>query len=257
VTRPEGTVPEIPEAPLGDDPLAPVRPLPPVPLRDRIGALVDGWRLAPGRAMAGVIAAIVVVAIAAGGLAWTVGRRAPVAPPAAEIRLPTAAGAAGAPGAPGGSTSTTAGDVVVHAAGAVAHPGVYRLRAGARVTDLIEAAGGLAPGADPDRLNLAAVLRDGERLWVPRLGEASAPAVVAVEGGAGLGGQGGAGDEVVDLNHATVDELEALPGVGPATAQAIVDYRREHGPFRSVDDLLEVRGIGDAKLAQLRPRVRV
>lgn len=252
-------MPEIPEAPLGDDPLAPVRPLPPLPLRDRFLAVLDGWRLAPGRAVAaGAAAAAVVAVVAIAGIAWAGSGRSRM-PAAAEIRLPTAAGAAsgGAAGS-GSATTTTAGELVVHAAGAVTRPGVYRLPAGSRVTDLLDAAGGLAPGADADRLNLAALLQDGERLWVPRVGEASEPAVVAGDGG---GGEAGGGDPSssapVDLNTATAQELEQLPGVGPATAQAIVDYRRQHGRFRSVDDLLDVRGIGEAKLAQLRPRVRV
>ena len=163
----------------------------------------------------------------------------------------------------GGATSTTiATEVVVQAAGAVRHPGVYRLPASARVDDLVREAGGLAPDADLDRLNLAAPLADGQRTWVPRKGQEE-PTVVSGVGpapggagsGTGSGGTGGAGAEpaIVDLNTATAEQLDTLPGVGPATATAILSYREQHGRFSSVDDLLDVRGIGDAKLEQLRP----
>jgi competence protein ComEA len=175
--------------------------------------------------------------------------------------------AAGPPGA--GSTSTTvATDLVVQAAGAVGRPGVYRVAVGARVDDLVRAAGGLLPKADGDRVNLAAPLADGARVWIPAVGETEVPEVVAggdvAVGGSGGGAAGGAGSggatatpQVVDLNSATADQLDTLPGVGPSTAAAILAYRSEHGPFASVDDLLEVRGIGDAKLEQIRPLARV
>ena len=169
-----------------------------------------------------------------------------------------AVGTGGATGGGGGrDPATTAAAVVqVHAAGAVVAPGVHRLPAGARVADLVAAAGGLTPDADVDRVNLAAVLVDGSRVYVPRRGESSVPNVPA-EVGAG----GGAGPSTpkgpVDLNTATVEELDTLPGVGPTTAQAIIDHRTRNGPFRSVDDLAKVRGIGPAKLAELRPLVTV
>lgn len=179
-------------------------------------------------------------------------------------------GGAGAIEGPGGPATTVPVELVVQASGAVVHPGVYRLPADARVDDVVRSAGGLAPEADGDRVNLAAPLLDGERVWIPRRGELTAPVVVAGAaggGGARAGGAGGATDKgggttsatpaVVDLNSATATELEALPGVGPATATAIVSYREEHGRFTSVDDLLEVRGIGDAKLEQIRPLARV
>jgi competence protein ComEA len=155
-------------------------------------------------------------------------------------------------------------EVVVHAAGAVTTPGLYRLPPDARVADVVAAAGGLAADADGDRLNLAAPLADGMRVYVPRVGEAVVPPVVAgeapsqttdgeTEGDPTTGGP----EALVDVNTATAAELDELPGVGPATAEAIIDHREEQGPFRSVDDLLDVRGIGDAKLADLRDRVRV
>jgi competence protein ComEA len=184
------------------------------------------------------------------------------------------AGDTGSSSVPGAVTSTTAGDVVVQAAGAVAHPGVYRLPASARVDDLVRAAGGLSADADGDRVNLAAPVADGARIWFPHHGEDQPPDVVAGgspsgggvgattpgTGGSGSGsGSGGAGapPAIVDLNTATAEQLDTLPGVGPATAQAILSYRTEHGRFSAVDDLLDVRGIGDAKLEQLRPYVSV
>ncbi len=154
-----------------------------------------------------------------------------------------------------GATATTVGQVVVQAAGAVAKPGVYTIAASARVNDLIAAAGGFAANADPDQVELAATLTDGERVYVPKVGET--PPVASGSGsGSGSGGPN-APRAPVDVNHATAAELESLPGIGPALAQAIVDYRGAHGPFRSVDDLGDVRGIGPAKLEQLRPLVKV
>jgi competence protein ComEA len=130
------------------------------------------------------------------------------------------------------------------------------------VTDVIDAAGGLAPDADPDRVNLAQPVADGERVYVLHRGEAAVPE--APGGGGGppaasvpAGGEGSAPPTIVDLNTATSDQLDTLPGVGPATAAAIIAYRSEHGPFTSVDQLLDVRGIGDAKFAELKDLVTV
>ena len=138
--------------------------------------------------------------------------------------------------------------MLVQAAGAVLSPGVYRVPADARVIDVIDAAGGLAPGADADRLALAAKVSDGERVYVPSGRRGAAERVPP--GAAEPAGP-------IDLNTAVERDLDALPGVGPATAKAIVTYRESHGPFTSVDQLLEVRGIGPAKLDQLADLVRV
>jgi competence protein ComEA len=162
------------------------------------------------------------------------------------------------------STTTTTGSVVVDVAGAVLHPGVYALAAGSRVHQALAAAGGLDAGADIDVLNLAAPLRDGDRLYVPHSGQ-PVPIVVVPTGGAqsipAVGQTGAIGPAVpaapVDLNRASVEELDALPGVGPSTATAIVSYRTQIGPFASVDDLLKVRGIGPAKLDAIRELVAV
>lgn len=157
------------------------------------------------------------------------------------------------------ASPTTAPGILVHAAGAVGAPGVYRLPAGARVGDLLAAAGGARPDADVDRLNLAAPLADGQRLLVPRVGEPSVAPVVP-EGGSGATDAAPAGTGTkgpVALNTAGEEELQTLPGIGPATAAAIVEHRRRNGPFATVDDLLDVRGIGPAKLEALRDLVVV
>lgn len=203
-------------------------------------------------------AAVGVVAVAVGGAVLL---RPPAVPaPPAEVLLPRAdGGGAGAAGDPASAT-TVAPAVVVHVAGAVVRPGVVRLPGGARVADAVDAAGGLRPDADLDRLNLAAPLADGQRVWVPVTGH-EPPAEVAPASPPAAAPGGGAssaeGATVVDLNTATAEQLESLPGIGPATAQAILDHRRRIGRFRAVDELLDVRGIGPSKLEQLRAWVRV
>ncbi len=142
--------------------------------------------------------------------------------------------------------------LIVHVAGAISSPGVYELPGGSRVIDLVEAAGGVTADADPDRLNLAAELTDGARVYIPVVGESASPDVVAPEGTSdGVVGASGP-SELIDVNAADAGELETLPGVGPATAAAIIDHREKYGPFEVIDDLIEVRGIGEAKLAGLR-----
>lgn len=140
--------------------------------------------------------------------------------------------------------------VTVDVKGAVNRPGVVTLPEGSRVQDAVRAAGGLAPNADVERVNLAAPLADGMAVVIPRRGE-NPPSV----GDPALAGA--AQGEKVDLNRATAAELDALPGIGPSKAAAIVKYREEKGPFRTVEDLLDVPGIGPALLEQLRDRVVV
>ena len=147
-------------------------------------------------------------------------------------------------------------------------PGVYVLLATARVIDALQAAGGATNQADLVVVNLAAPLVDAAQVFIPRMG--STPRVtlprphaginLPIAGaGAGAGAVGGATSTagIVDINSATISDLDALPGVGPSTAQAIIDYRVANGPYASVDDLLNVRGIGPSKLAAMRARVRV
>jgi competence protein ComEA len=150
------------------------------------------------------------------------------------------------------SASATAA-LVVDVTGRVRRAGLVRLQAGARVWDAILAAGGPSPGAHLDRLNLARRVTDGEQVAVPGPGD---PAVAAPPSGAGTGPDGAA-PAVVDLNAATPEQLDTLPGVGPVLASRIVAWRTEHGRFSRVEELGEVAGIGDKLFAQLRQRVRV
>lgn len=161
------------------------------------------------------------------------------------------------------SASATPQELVVYVCGAVRRPGVYHLAPGARVADLLAAAGGAGAKAQLQAVNLAAKLLDGQQVVVPVRGAANAGAVAvagAASGGAATGAAA-AGTAVpaapVNLNSATAEELDALPGVGPATAQKIIDYRTANGGFKSVDDLKNVSGIGDAKFATLQPLVTV
>lgn len=140
--------------------------------------------------------------------------------------------------------------VVVHVAGAVHRPGIVEADADWRVNDAVRAAGGALPEADLDRVNLAAPLVDGERLFVPEVGEV-APEVLTESTVAANGDP-----SVVDINSAGQRQLETLPGVGPVTASSIVDHRDVHGPFANVDALVAVRGIGPATIEQLRTHVR-
>ena len=139
--------------------------------------------------------------------------------------------------------------VLVDVAGWVRRPGVYEFTEGARVIDAIDAAGGARSGAVLEALNLAAPLTDGTQILVPREGqEGVAPAPVT--GGAVAGG-------LVNVNSAIATELEELPGIGEVIAQRIIDYRTENGPFATVDELIDVSGIGDAILESIRELVTV
>ena len=222
-----------------------IRPRPPQSWRDRVEQLADATGTSPLRIALGAGLAVVVLL---GGVLLL--RPAP-APP--EVSLPFASTTA-----PSVSTTTTTAPlaVVVHVAGAVVAPGLHKLSPGARVADAIEAAGGLLAGADEARINLAAPLADGERVYVPVAGEDAPPVVV---GGTGPSDTAGGGPPAgpVNLNTADEAELDVLPGVGPATAGAIITYREEIGGFTSVDELLDVPGIGETKLEQLRPLVTV
>jgi competence protein ComEA len=131
---------------------------------------------------------------------------------------------------------------VVDVAGAVRHAGLYRLPQGSRIADALARAGGATAHAELDLVNLAAPVADGEQVLVPARGVA----------GAAPGGAGASPTAPVDLNSATAEQLDALPGIGPVTAQKIVDYRQAHGPFTSVDDLDAIPGIGPSRIENLR-----
>jgi competence protein ComEA len=155
------------------------------------------------------------------------------------------------------ATAGGGGSVIVHVAGAVRDPGVYRLRAGARVDDAVGRAGGATSRADLSQVNLAAKLEDGRQILVPRRVPAGAAAAPAGSPSTAAGAATTTPAVPLNLNTATPEQLDALPGVGPATAQKILDYRQEHGGFGSVEELGEVPGIGDVRLAALRDLVRV
>jgi competence protein ComEA len=155
------------------------------------------------------------------------------------------------------------GSAIVHVVGAVRRPGVYRLRLGQRVEDAIRRAGGARDSADLQAINLAAKIADGQQVVVPRRAVAVRGSGVAASGGgpdgasAGGGAAGAAPSAPVNLNSATAEQLDTLDGVGPATAQKILEYRTQHGGFSSVDDLAQVSGIGPKKLEALKAQVTV
>lgn len=171
---------------------------------------------------------------------------------------PTAS-SAGTDTAPGGSGDGAPARIIVHVAGAVVRAGIVELPQGSRLHEAIAAAGGGAPDADPDQLNLAAILEDGQKVLVPRHGE-TVPAGSAPAGDAGGGPAGAAGSPVggkINLNTAGVDELASLPRIGPVLAQRIVDWRTEHGRFQRVEELDAVDGVGVKMLEALLPLVQV
>ncbi len=153
------------------------------------------------------------------------------------------------------TTTTTRPSLLVHVAGAVAAPGLVEVPAGARIADAVAAAGGGLPDADLDRLNLAAKLADGQRIPVSRVGE---PLLAGPTGdGTNAGTADGEPAGPIDLNTATQAELETLPGIGPTFAAAIIRERERRGGFTNVEQLRDVRGIGDKRFADLRPLVTV
>lgn len=146
--------------------------------------------------------------------------------------------------------------ILVHAAGAVQAPGVYLFRGEARVHDLVQAAGGLTPDADYDRVNLADTLFDGQWVYFPRIGQTDIPAPLNGTGST-HGGGADARTGPLNINSATAEQLDSLPGIGPAIAAAIIEHRERIGGFSSVDGLLAVSGIGPSKLEQIRDLVAV
>jgi competence protein ComEA len=151
-------------------------------------------------------------------------------------------------GAPGAATRGPAPPLFVNVVGAVQRPGLYRLKEGARVADAVTRAGGPTPKAQIELVNLAAHIADGEQIVVPRRGLGAPVDPAGAAGGAAATGP-------VHLNSATLEQLDALPGVGPVTAQKILDYRQKHGSFGSVDELDAIAGIGPARMGTLRDLV--
>ncbi len=215
-----------------------------VPVVPSPGRHASRGHLTLGAAQLAVVAALVLTALVAGGW-WLLGGR------SAEVAVPPAPSPTGdlvsLRPSEAASPSLATGSVTVDVAGRVRRPGIAVLDAGSRVVDALKAAGGARGGVDLTELNLARVLVDGEQILVG----IAPPAGVA----AGVSGSAAPSATLVNLNTADQVALESLPEVGPVTAQSILAYRTEHGAFTSVDQLLDVDGIGEATLAQLTPYV--
>jgi competence protein ComEA len=277
-----GGSPRATAAPPADDP--PTVPLPtrpgattsdrrPPPGRrpGRLAALArrwvpEGWRGArtdPGRP--GAVALVVVAAVAAVLAAVGVWSQRPRVEPVGALPAVSVAPTAGESGSgqpvatPAATPTAPPEPLVVSVAGKVVRPGLVRVPDGARVADVLEAAGGPLPGTDLSGLNLARRVGDGEQVAV---GVPAAPDAAGTDPGAGAGPPGGAAGAdpaggVVDLNAATLQQLDGLPGVGPVTAQRILDWRERNGRFAAVEQLREVEGIGERRFEQMRELVRV
>lgn len=214
------------------------------------------WRPSPAAA-AGAVAVLVVLAVAlalrAGALdlvgAPAVPDRAAVTPAVATSEVVDPSGAASTP-AVADATSGAGGDVVVHVVGEVARPGLVRVPAGSRVADAVDEAGGAGPLADLGQVNLARPVVDGEQVVLPKQGQSLAAPPAPAPGAPPAAGP-------LDLNAATLDELDGLDGIGPVLAQRILDWRTANGRFSDVEELGEVQGIGDKLLGRLRDQVRV
>ena len=254
------------------DQLAPVEALeaakPPVTPVTPHQRLVDLWhRIRSGEDPVAFGAVVVVVALVTGLVWFWAGARsggaASASPRTVAADGPQGSGPPSSLAAHNGDTTTTnAAPLAVHVAGAVARPGLYHLPTGSRVADAVALAGGKLPRADLDRLNLAARLVDGQKILVSRRGDPLLPEMGSGGGGAGLSGAAGesnpgAPSEPIDLNAADLAALDSLPGIGPATARAIIEERTRRGGFRSARDLLRVPGIGEGRFARLKDRVRV
>jgi competence protein ComEA len=223
------------------------------------------WSLSPRH----VVVLAVVLSVGLAWAAWSVFRARPEAIPdnrsssvltsgVPVIGASPSTGPAGAQPSPGGQSSPGAGPqapagiLVVHVAGKVLRPGLVRAPAGSRVADVLALAGGPLPGVDLTSLNLARPVTDGEQILVglPSIAGSSAGNPTSTPGASSPDGP-------VDLNTATLAQLDALPGVGPVLAQRILDWRTEHGRFTTIDQLQEVPGVGPKKFDSLKPHVRI
>ena len=259
--------PADPGDPLREPPAVPADAMPPrsgAARRGSLAALAGRWlpaawrgaRLDPG--WPGAVALLLVAAVAAVLAAVGVWRAAPRPEPVAELPPLVSTTERSPEPASGLGPSVTPGppeQLVVAVAGRVARPGLVRVAAGARVADVLDAAGGALPGTDLAGLNLARRVSDGEQVAVgvppaPDAGPQAAPPGPAEGASPGPGG-------VLDLNSASVEQLDGLPGVGPVMAQRIVEWRTRNGRFAAVDQLREVEGIGERRFAQLRGLVRI
>ncbi|MFB9431342.1 ComEA family DNA-binding protein [Streptoalloteichus tenebrarius] len=231
--------------------------------RDRVGRWLERWvpvglrtaRWTPGRRSAvALCSAVGVVAVLIGVALWVrrpVVEAAPALPPvpSTAARLPSSPPSAPSP------LSTSDHSIVVSVVGRVHQPGLLTLREGARVADAVTAAGGVLPETDTSGLNLARRLADGEQVHVGVIPHPEALADGGVVGpGSGAGGAGGPRGKV-NINTAGAQQLDTLPGVGLVTAQRIVDWRTKHGPFRTVEQLRQIDGIGEARFQRLRELV--
>jgi competence protein ComEA len=236
--------------------------LPPGGPGSRVRALLAG----AGRQRVAV-ALLVLVALAGAGAVWVravprlAGDTGAAAPPDQTLPRAVPEPRSGTPdpsasGADPSLANSPAGQVAVHVAGRVRRPGLVRLPAGSRVRDAVRAAGGPTSGADLDAVNLARKLTDGEQIRVPAPGDPAPPPPADAAGPGASGGPGGTPSVPLDLNTATVEQLDTLPGVGEVTAGRIVAYRTAH-PFTAVDELLEVPGIGQRRYDQLKDLVTV
>lgn len=261
------------------DPFRPPAPRSPRSVRSTI--LPDGGHppavgaralaaLNPGRRAVVALAVVgALVALIAAYFAWQaqphtviVGSplTAPTLTPPASLPTQTIDGLT--PGAGSGGTAPVSSSappalIVVAISGRVRHPGLVRLPPGSRVADAIAAAGGVLPGTDLSFVNLAAKIVDGELVVIGETPPPGATLGPAPGSGDGSGAVGGTGGGLVDINTATEADLDTLPGIGPALAQRIIDYRTQHGAFHSIDELRNVSGIGDSKFAEIKDLVTV
>jgi competence protein ComEA len=224
------------------------------------------WRWDPGRRGAAALGVLLIVVIAVTGWWLAAGRphEVPISgpsevPAAGEPSLPSETGTVPTPAAvpvtPTVPASSVASSIVVDVTGRVRRPGLYTLAPGARVDDAVNAAGGARHSDDLVSLNLAQPVTDGEQIVVTRSGSPAAPVAPVAPVAPGSAPAGSASAAPVDLNSASLDELETLPGIGPVLGQHILDYRSAHGQFTSIDQLRDVSGIGDVRFAQLSPLV--
>lgn len=214
----------------------------------RVYGRILGFLGAPGSHRAALFAAVALLSACCGAaVGWGSSRASGVMVTRAAddaVRAEPVSDAGAAPSETTDDADGETGELVVDVGGAVNSPGVVRLADGARVEDALESAGGLTPDADTVSINRAAPLTDGMKVHVPRVGESPSSAPEA-------GGAEPAATELVSINHADEGELDALPGVGPATAAAIVEDREKNGPFSTLEDLMRVSGIGEKKYEDL------